>query len=400
MNQHLAELDVHNTRDRYERARQSLAASEDVSEANKKDILEFLNDCELGKTVFGRAKKRIKPNRLIKYLYTLKQISRFLGIDFRKVTQKQMEDLIRKVDSNCLSYTDRTGAVLKLNYTEWTLHDIKVTLKKFYKWLDGNNREYPSIVSWIDTHIEEQDPPALSIDEIRMLADYAKGTMRKAMIWLLFETGSRASEFLNIRLRNVTDKDSYYLIRIEVSKTFKRTVPIYEGRKYLHDWLVTHPDKHNPDAFLFNTKYPAFAKWLKRLGRDVLDKHIHPHLFRHSYATWLAGKKVGRYQMCKLMGWTMSSNMPDRYIDRQGIVEEETLKSIRGDELTKSEAVNAELKKELTDLQVKYNQIMEQLQGKQDADNILAKLVSDQEVQQLLCQKIREMGLKGQFMAL
>jgi integrase len=393
------EPDIHHTKERYENARAKFKRNDEVSEANRKLILDFLDDCELGKTVTGRAKKRIQPNRLIKYLYTLKQISRFLGDDISNVSQKRMEDFIRKVDANSLSYVI-DGKELRLNYTAWTRRDIKVTLKKFYKWLHGSKNEYPSIVSWIDTHIEEGDPPALSIDEIRIMADYSKGPMRKAMVWLLFETGARIGEFLNVRLRNVTDKESYYLIRIEVSKTFKRTIPIYEAQNYLRDWLASHPDKTNPNAFLFPTTYPAFRAWLKRLGKQTLNKNVHPHLLRHSYATWLAGKKVGRYQMCKLMGWAMSSDMPDRYIDRLGVVEEETLNSIRGDELTKAEAVNSGLKKELADLQHKYGQIMEQLEQKSVADGFLEKLMGDKDVQDLLAQKVREIGLERQFMAL
>ena len=47
--------------------------------------------------------------------------------------------------------------------------------------------------------------------------------------------------------------------------------------------------------------------------------------------------------MCKLMGWAMNSDMPDRYIDRTGVVEEEAIQAIRGDELNKVE-------KEITEL--------------------------------------------------
>ncbi len=103
----------------------------------------------------------------------------------------------------------------------------------------------------------------------------------------------------------------------------------------------------------------------------ALKKRIHAHLLRRSYATWLAGKKVGRYQMCKLMGWAMSSDMPDRYIDRAGVVEEETLQSIRGDDLTKEQAVNSDLKNNFVALEMKYNKIMEQLEKKKASDDFL-----------------------------
>jgi len=393
-------IDVHKTDLKYQKAREILESDKSISLINKAHIQNFLDDCQLGKTVLKRAKKKIKPNRLIKYLYTLKQIDRHLKKDFKKISQKEMEKFITKVDTNSLCYLTSDGKAVPRDYAEWTRHDIKVTLKKFYKWLMGENKEYPKIVSWIDTHVEEGDPPALTIDEIRVLADYAHGPKRKAMVWVLFETGGRASEFLNIRLCHVTDKDSYFLVRIEFPKTFKRTIPIYEGQNYLRDWLATHPQKDQPDAQLFPVNYNAFLRWLKRLGKKSLGKSVNLQLLRHSYATWLASKKVGRYQMCKLMGWAMSSDMPDKYIDRQGVVEEETLKGIRGDELAKTQSINSELKKELSEVQMKYSQIIEQLEHKKKSDNFLEKLIGDKEVQRMLCQKIRDLGIESQFKSL
>ena len=394
------EIDVHNIVVKYKVARDRFRQSNEILETNKKYILDFLDDCQLGKTVIGRAKKRIKPNRLTKYLSTLKQIARHLKKDFKAISQKEMEDFITKVDSNSLGHITSNGGHINREYTEWTRRDIKVTLKKFYKWLLGANIEYPKIVSWIDTHIKESDPPALSIDEIRTMAEYANGIRGKALIWSLFETGARASEFLNIRIGNAVKKDNYHLLRIEFSKTFKRTLPVYEGHNYIDEWIKIHPMKDNLDAQLFPIKYSALNQWLKRLGEKAIRKNVNPHLLRHSFATWLAGKKVGRYQMCKLMGWAMSSDMPDRYIDRQGVVEEETLNNIRGDELKQAQTVNSELKKELTDLQMKYSQIMEQIDQKGQSDKFLDKIMADKEVQQLLCKKIKALGLGSQLASL
>lgn len=391
------EIDVHNSKLRYQKAIEIYKKSNEGYGKNRQYILGFLNDCQLGKTVLHRAKKMIKPNRLLKYLYSLRQIEKHLSKDFKHVNQKEMEKFIRKVDSNSLGFYAKNGKLVPREYTEWTRHDIKITLKKFYKWLLGSNTDYPKIVSWIDTHVIEKDPPALTYDEIKTMVDYARDQMKKAMTWALFETGARASEFLNIRLRHITDKGHYFLIRIEFSKTYKRTIPIYEGQSFLREWISFHPNKIDQNAQLFPIKYSAFEKWVKRLGYKALGKRVNPHLFRHSFATWLAGKKVSRYQMCKLMGWSMSSAMPDVYIDRNGVVEEETLQSIRGDELTKAQSINSGLQKDLQELQYKFSQLTEQIEHKRNSDGFLDKLMTDKEVQRIICQKIRELGLENQL---
>ena len=145
------------------------------------------------------------------------------------------------------------------------------------------------------------------------------------------------------------DRGSHFVVRIEYPKTHKRSLPVYEGVRYLREWLDVHPEKNEPNSQLFPVSYDALRQFLQRLGNRALGRGINPQLIRHSFATWLASKKVGRYQMCKLMGWAMSSDMPDRYIDRTGVVEEEAIQAIRGDELSKVEKENTELKIALKD---------------------------------------------------
>jgi hypothetical protein len=69
---------------------------------------------------------------------------------------------------------------------------------------------------------------------------------------------------------------------------------------------------------LFDKNYPAARKFLLRLGKRVLGRSIHYHLFRHSSATYYADK-MNREQLCIRYGWTFSSRMPDVYIARAGV---------------------------------------------------------------------------------
>jgi hypothetical protein len=59
-----------------------------------------------------------------------------------------------------------------------------------------------------------------------------------------------------------------------------------------------------------------------RLGRKVLNKSIHFHLFRHSSATYYA-TKLNRQELCYRYGWKFSSDMPDTYISRAGMESKE-----------------------------------------------------------------------------
>lgn len=126
-------IDIHQTPQRLELAISRLKENAlGLSEKNIQLIIKFCNDCLLGKTVLKKAKKRITPGRVVKYLYTLKQIAFWLKADLDQVSQEQMEELIRKIDGNQLKYFDAQGNLVSRSYTEWTRHDLKVTVKKFY----------------------------------------------------------------------------------------------------------------------------------------------------------------------------------------------------------------------------------------------------------------------------
>ena len=64
---------------------------------------------------------------------------------------------------------------------------------------------------------------------------------------------------MNIRVGHVEDKGPHLLVRIEYPKTYKRSLPVFEGAEYLREWIAEHPtgrasdqlfpitgDKHSP----------------------------------------------------------------------------------------------------------------------------------------------------------
>jgi len=364
-----------------------------LSERNIALIRRFCNDCSLGKTVLKRAKKRISAGRVVKYLYTLKQVAFWLQTDFDQVTQEQMEDLVRKIDSNQLHYLNSAGELVPRTYTEWTRHDIKVTLKKFYKWLHGNNEEYPPLVRWIDTYVEEKEVPSLSLEEVERMTAYARTARDKAVVITLFETGARAEEFLNIRLKHCQDKEDHFSIRIVISKTYARTLAVSRSARFLRDWLLHHPAADDPEAQLFPIKYTTLCKMLARLSGRTLGRHVTPHVLRHSCATWLAGKRIGRYQLCKWMGWAMSSDMPDRYIDRAGVLTQETMNLVREDEVSKMKKENEAMRDELTLLKNEQNQFIDTVKERKPYDDTLSKVLRDKRLLSALTKEILRQGL-------
>ncbi len=92
----------------------------------------------------------------------------------------------------------------------------------------------------------------------------------------------------------------------------QRTVYIVMYQKYLREWLVEHPWKSDPDAFLFparskepyhqmnrTTVYNYILRLKKKLG---VNTRFYPHLLRHKRATELYGE-LAEKEMMELVGW-------------------------------------------------------------------------------------------------
>ena len=381
----MEKLDIHGIKERYCKALARFKKDKTVLAANKKLILEFLRDAELGKTIKNRAKKKIGESRLAKYLYRLRDLSNYFNKSFRAVTQKDMERFI---------YDLERDRVKGKKYKERTKVDIKNNIKKFWKWLyDGKKAkrdEYGNlnIVNWIDTSLKEEDIPALTREEVEILAN-ACSTKYKAVAKVLFDSGARIEEFLNLTIGDLTKKEDFYKIRIRYSKTKPRTISIPMCIMELENWLRIHPDRKNLGAYLFPITYGAIRMELKRKGKKILGKNVTPHILRHSSATYYCNK-LTPFQLCYRYGWSMSSRMPARYIDREGIIEEKTAEIIKGDEVNQLRKENKLLNEELQRLKEDYTELRAMVGN---VNRFMIKLVKDPVVLRFLVRKIGQKKL-------
>jgi len=165
----------------------------------------------------------------------------------------------------------------------------------------------------------------LSIDEVQRMIREAYSLRDKALISVLYESGTRIGELLSMRIKNVKF-DEYGGVLIVNGKTGMRRVRIVQSVKELKDWLYYHPFGTDPEAFVWANKqnlrahvgYMAVLTMLRKVAKRCgMRKKIHPHLFRHSRATHLANK-LTESQMRVYFGWTGGSRMAAIYVHLSG----------------------------------------------------------------------------------
>lgn len=144
-------------------------------------------------------------------------------------------------------------------------------------------------------------PDTLSVAEMRMLlekpgSETPAAIRDTAMLELMYATGIRVSEMISLTMNNINWQVGYLIVVGKGNK--ERIVPV--GRKAL-DRLRTYIDAARPvllkgvrsDVLFLNRSgrgltRQGFWKILKKYaGLCGIRKKVHPHTFRHSFATHL-----------------------------------------------------------------------------------------------------------------
>ena len=175
-------------------------------------------------------------------------------------------------------------------------------LKSFFNYLLFEGEIHSSPINDIESpKIENKLPEVLTEDEIKRLIssvnlDSEFGQRNKTIIEVLYGTGIRVSELIEIKLSNIFFKEN--ILKVTGKGNKERFVPlgkiaIIEIKKYLN----------NRDKLKINSKFSDIL-FLNRYGRQLtrsmifkvindssknaeIDKKISPHTLRHSYATHL-----------------------------------------------------------------------------------------------------------------
>ena len=268
----------------------------------KDTIKKFVNDL--------RIRENISEIRRINYIQRLRKIASWIPDSFLEPTEESMNEVLRQLYDN--------------DYTDWTRNTFVVMLKKFYRW---KLKELPAFIKDMKVRIKENGKEVddlLTSQEVTALIENSKNARDKALLSVLYDSGCRIGELINMRIKDLGFDEFGALLRVTGKTGFRQVRIVGNSIAYLRAWLDNHPLRNDVNAFLFCNLsdsilgrhltyadvYSIIRHAAKRAG---IKKRIHPHLFRHTRATILASK-VAEAPLEAQMGWVHGSRQTRTYV--------------------------------------------------------------------------------------
>lgn len=250
--------------------------------------------------------KQASINTISSYMRDIRQFSQWLksieDVDVVDASQQNIADYFSHLESE-----GRTGATVSRNLA---------SLKNFYAYLVSSGFLEKTPVN--DIHVtrgEKKLPQILTGREIELLLSQpvcvdAKGYRDKAMLEVMYATGIRVSELIDLDIDDVNIEQG--IIKCSGAKK-SRVIPLYPAALkalsvYVRDIRNSMLESPDERALFVNVSgvrmsRQGFWKILKHYQATAhIEKEITPHTLRHSFAVHLLENGADLGSLQELMG--------------------------------------------------------------------------------------------------
>jgi len=248
----------------------------------------ILNELLLQYTMLQKLETELKlrgvsPQTVKTYLYYNQRFLDFI----KKQPEEISEDDIKSYLANLLSERNVSNSTLAL---------VKAALTFYYKEILGKN------VNIKTPKIAKQVPVVLTKEEVKKMIEMTENKKHRLLLEFLYSTGVRLSECINMKLNDLEINEKIGWVRS--GKGNKDRMIILSGKiiEQLDGYIK---DRKNNSEYLFNgwneKLSPRSIQKLVNLAakRAGINKPVHVHTLRHSFATHLleSGTDVRKIQV-------------------------------------------------------------------------------------------------------
>ena len=251
------------------------------------------------------------------------------------IKQKEEETTVSSYIEDIYKYLE----YMENNKIKTALNIKYQDITKYLKYLDNNNYETSSIIrkivsiklfhkylsieykikdissKIINPKLRRKLPNILTIEEVDNLLDIKLNTpfdyRNKAMLELMYSSGLRVSELVDLKLNNI-DLDNGYVRCLGKGKK-ERIIPIGEiAIEYLKIYINEYRNSmkkgyYTENVFLNNhgknITRQGFFLIIKNIAKEKnINKNITPHMLRHSFATHLLNNGANLRTIQEMLG--------------------------------------------------------------------------------------------------
>lgn len=258
----------------------------DKAEISNKDFLEMFLDA---KKIEGCSERTLQYYRV-----TIEHFLSQTETTVRKVTTEEIRAYLADYQKNS-------------NCSNVTIDNIRRNISSFFSWLEEEDYILKSPMRRIHKIKTKTVVKSIISDEgIERLRDNCSEIRDLAMIDLLYSTGIRVGELVNL---NIDDIDLEGRECIVYGKGDKERRVYFDAKAKVHlkEYIETRDDSNQAlfvtlDAPHDRLKISGVEIRLRQLGRRLDLEKIHPHKFRRTMATRAIDKGMPIEQVQKILG--------------------------------------------------------------------------------------------------
>lgn len=249
--------------------------------------------------------RNYSSNTIDTYRYTFILFLEYLEKNEIKSDRFEIKDLTYELISDFLNNLQQTRQITVATYNNRLAAILSFVRFLSYEYPDYLNN-YNAILSIPFKKSKTQTISHLDIEGIKLLIKQVdkstpKGYRNFMVIFILYETGTRVSELINIRIKDFHRQKPYYL-KVNGKGNKERVIPVAkEVVDELNNYLkITALDEKPQDYLLFansqgeplsrisiNNILKKYSDKAREIDENLIPKKITPHVLRHSKAMHL-----------------------------------------------------------------------------------------------------------------
>ncbi|MGH9338648.1 MAG: tyrosine recombinase XerC [Acidobacteriota bacterium] len=260
-----------------------------------------------------RFEKNYSPHTVSNYCRDLDEFVAYL-------VAGQSEGSFQVKDIDHITVRDFLGHLHRKGNNKRSAARKLATLRSFFRFLHQNGRVASNPARLVSTpKLPQRVPGFLSVREVEAVLDLPdpdthRGKRDRAILELLYAGGIRVNELVQLDLEDLSLGQR--LIKVRGKGRKERLVPFGKrAREALQSYLAIRGEilrrqrtAREPNALFLNLRgYRITARSVQRnlqqyLLAGALQLNVHPHLFRHSFATHLLNNGADLRSIQELLG--------------------------------------------------------------------------------------------------